>query len=205
MARDIQQICAEARVIPVLVLDDPAAATTLAEVLVENGLPVLEVTLRTPRALDCVAAMAKVAGAQVGVGTILRAEDIDRARNSGARFGLSPGHSDALLARGQGDFTLIPAVATPAEALQVSEAGFRFQKLFPAQVVGGVAMLKALGSVLPDVTFCPTGGVTQNTAPDYLALPNVSCVGGSWIAPVADVANGNWDAIGARARLAASG
>ncbi|MFV8835672.1 bifunctional 4-hydroxy-2-oxoglutarate aldolase/2-dehydro-3-deoxy-phosphogluconate aldolase [Aquisalimonas sp.] len=203
---DMRSIMAAAPVIPVLRIDDPAHAVPLAWALVDGGLPVLEITLRTPCAMDAVAAMIReVPDAIVGVGTILQPEDLRRAANAGAAFAVSPGLTPALAdaARDSG-LPFLPGVMTPGEAMQAREYGFRELKLFPAEQAGGVPMLKALAGPLPDLTFCPTGGVTQVSFADYLALPNVACVGGSWLAPADRVAVGDWGGIKALAAAAAA-
>jgi len=192
-------------VIPVIVVDELAKAVPLARALVEGGVRVLEVTLRTPVALQAIRAIADaVDGAIVGVGTITRPEDFDLAIAAGARFGVSPGLTPALTqaARASG-LPLLPGVMTPSDAIAARAAGFTELKLFPAQQAGGIDMLKALGGPFPDVTFCPTGGVTAATAPQFLALPNVGCVGGSWLTPKDAVADGNWERVTALAREAA--
>ncbi len=201
---DIRDIFALAPVIPVLTVTRPADAAPLARALVKGGLPVIEVTLRTPVALEVVRAMrAAVPDAIVGVGTITRVEDLAAAGRAGARFGVSPGFSAELVAAAEGiGYPLLPGVMTPSELMAARGAGFTALKLFPAQQAGGPAMLRALGAPFPDVVFCPTGGVTAATAPEYLALANVPCVGGSWVAPADRVAAGDWDAIEALARAA---
>jgi len=165
----------------------------------------LEVTLRTAVALQAVRAIADaVDGAIVGVGTITRPEDFDLAIAAGARFGVSPGLTPALIdaARTSG-LPMLPGVVTPSDAVAARAAGFTELKLFPAQQAGGLGMLKAMGGPFPDVTFCPTGGVTATSAPDFLALPNVGCVGGSWLTPKDAVMAGDWERITALAREAA--
>ena len=193
-------------VIPVIVIDDPAKAVPLARALLEGGVRVLEITLRTPAALDAIRAIASEAGdALVGVGTITRPEDFALAAAAGARFGVSPGLTPALIEAARASpLPLLPGVMTPAEVIAARAAGFTELKLFPAQQAGGVAMLEALGSPFPDVTFCPTGGVTQESAPDYLALANVACVGGSWLTPKDAIAKSDWKRITALARAAAA-
>jgi 2-dehydro-3-deoxyphosphogluconate aldolase/(4S)-4-hydroxy-2-oxoglutarate aldolase len=193
-------------VIPVIVIDDPRQAVALARALLEGGVRVLEITLRTPAALDAIRAIAsEVDDALVGVGTITRPEDFALAAAAGARFGVSPGLTPALIeAARTSPFPLLPGVMTPAEVIAARAAGFTELKLFPAQQAGGVAMLKALGSPFPDVTFCPTGGVTQESAPDFLALPNVACVGGSWLTPKDAIVKNDWKRITALARAAAA-
>ena len=193
-------------VIPVIIIDDVRQAVPLAKALVDGGVRVLEVTLRTPVALDAIKAIAsEVEGAIVGVGTISRPADFADAAAAGAKFGVSPGLTPSLIesARTCG-FPLLPGVMTPSDVIAARAAGFTELKLFPAAQAGGMGMLKALGSPFPDVTFCPTGGVTPETAPDFLALPNVACVGGSWLTPKDLVAKGDWPRITQLAREAAA-
>ncbi len=201
----LRALRARAPVIPVLTVTDAAQAEGLARALVAGGLPVLEVTLRTPAALDAIAAMARVEGAEVGAGTVLTAEDAARAARAGARFAFSPGLTEALSAgcRNAG-LPLVPGVASASEAMRAAELGHRMLKFFPATAAGGPDFLRALAAPLPHLSFCPTGGITAASAPDWLALANVACVGGSWIAPAAEVARGDWAAIEARARAAAA-
>ncbi|KNG95461.1 bifunctional 4-hydroxy-2-oxoglutarate aldolase/2-dehydro-3-deoxy-phosphogluconate aldolase [Pseudaestuariivita atlantica] len=197
------EICRMAPVIPVLVIEDPAKARPLAEALVAGGLPALEVTLRTPAALDVIAAMAEVPGGVVGAGTLLTPDDVRAAKAAGATFGVSPGATDRLLDACEAEgLPLLPGAATASEAMQLLERGFSVQKFFPAEAAGGAAALKAIGAPIPQVTFCPTGGVTPANKGDYLALPNVVCVGGSWVAPRDKVAAGDWAGIEALAREA---
>ena len=204
-SRETEALCRRAPVIPVLVVEDPASARPLAEALVAGGLPVLEVTLRTPAALDVIAEMTQVPGGIVGAGTLLGPHDVAEAKRAGARFGVSPGSSGALLDAAKAEaLPLLPGAATATEAMHLLERGFSVQKFFPAGAAGGPAMLRALSGPLPQVRFCPTGGVTPGNAPDYLALPNTLCVGGSWIAPAELVARGDWAAITALARQAAA-
>ncbi|GAB4270403.1 MAG: bifunctional 4-hydroxy-2-oxoglutarate aldolase/2-dehydro-3-deoxy-phosphogluconate aldolase [Pararhodobacter sp.] len=198
-------LCQLAPVIPVLVVDDPAHAMPLARALVSGGLPVLEVTLRTDCAIDAIAAMSRIPGARVGAGTVLTAHDAARAKAAGAEFAVSPGATPDLVAACTAeDLPLLPGAATASEVMALIEKGYRTLKFFPAGPAGGPAMLKALNGPLPQVTFCPTGGVSLENAPDYLALPNVACVGGSWVAPAETMARGDWSAIEALARAAAA-
>ncbi|RAP41406.1 keto-deoxy-phosphogluconate aldolase [Rhodovulum viride] len=200
-----EALCRKASVIPVLVIEDAALARPLAEALVAGGLPVLEVTLRTPAALDAIREMAGVEGGVVGAGTLLTPADVEAATAAGARFGVSPGSTPALLdAARAGDLPLLPGAATASEAMALLEKGYSVQKFFPAETAGGAAALKALASPLPQIRFCPTGGVSLANAASYLGLPNVLCVGGSWVAPKDKVAAGDWDAIVALAREAAA-
>jgi 2-dehydro-3-deoxyphosphogluconate aldolase/(4S)-4-hydroxy-2-oxoglutarate aldolase len=198
-----REICGLAPVIPVLVVDDAAHARPLAEALVAGGLPVLEVTLRTPAALDAIRAMAEVEGGVVGAGTLIRPADVVAAKAAGALFGVSPGVTDELLAACEAeDLPLLGGVATVTEAMRMLARGYDVAKFFPAEANGGAAALKAFAGPLPQVSFCPTGGVTPQNAPDYLKLPNVLCVGGSWVASAALMKAGRWDEIERLAREA---
>lgn len=197
------ELCQMAPVIPVLVIDDVAHAKPLAKALVAGGLPVLEVTLRTPVALDAIAAMAEVPGGVVGAGTLLTPADVTAAKAAGARFGVSPGATDTLLSACEdADLPLLPGTATASEAMRLLERGYSVQKFFPAEANGGVPALKAIGAPIPQVRFCPTGGVTPDNAPRYLGLSNTLCVGGSWVAPKDRMQAGDWDAITELARTA---
>lgn len=190
------ELCRLAPVIPVLVIDDLAHARPLAEALVAGGLPVLEVTLRTPVALDAIREMAQVEGGVVGAGTLLTAEDVKKAVAAGARFGVSPGGTARIVdACADASLPLLPGAATATEVMALLERGFTVQKFFPAETSGGAAAVKALGGPLPQVSFCPTGGIGLGNAKDYLSLSNVLCVGGSWVAPKALMAKGDWAAI----------
>ena len=192
----VKQICLLAPVIPVLVVKELATAPALAQALVSGGLPVLEVTLRTRVALEVIRAMAEVEGGVVGAGTLLTPADVKAAKAAGARFGVSPGVTDSLLkAAEDADLPLLAGAATASEVMYLLERGYDTLKLFPAEAVGGVALLKSLASPLPQVTFCPTGGITLQTAAQYLALPNVLCVGGSWVAPDTLVQAQDWQSI----------
>lgn len=197
----IRDFCNRAPVVPVLVIDDVNAARPLAEALIEGGLPALEVTLRTPAALECIRIMADVPGGVVGAGTVLSAEHVQAVKQAGARFAVSPGATDALLdAALKNDLPLLPGAATASEAMRLFSQGIDIQKFFPAEAAGGAALLKSLASPLPDISFCPTGGVSLKNARDYLELPNVLCVGGSWVAPAELVNRGDWSGIEALAR-----
>jgi len=183
---DIRTLMRLGPVIPVIVIDRLEHAVPLARALVAGGVRVLELTLRTPVALDAVRAIAQeVEGAIVGVGTITRGDDIHRALAAGAVFGVSPGLTPDITAaaRAHPELPLLPGVMTPTEVMAARESGFDALKLFPAQPAGGIAMLRALHGPFPDVLFCPTGGIEAATAPQFLALPNVACVGGSWLTP----------------------
>jgi 2-dehydro-3-deoxyphosphogluconate aldolase/(4S)-4-hydroxy-2-oxoglutarate aldolase len=193
-------------VIPVIVLDDVAQAVPLARALVAGGVRVLEVTLRTAAGLPSIRAIARdVPDAIVGVGTITQPEEFAAAQEAGARFAVTPGLTPALIAAAkQSTLPLLPGVMTPSEVIAARAAGFFHLKLFPARQAGGIPMLNALYGPFPDTVFCPTGGVTIETAPDFLALPNVACVGGSWLTPPAAMAANDWDTITALASRAAA-
>ncbi|TAM40504.1 MAG: bifunctional 4-hydroxy-2-oxoglutarate aldolase/2-dehydro-3-deoxy-phosphogluconate aldolase [Burkholderiaceae bacterium] len=189
-------------VIPVIVIDQLEQAVPLARALVAGGVRVLELTLRTPVALQAVKDIAEqVEGAIIGVGTITRPQDFERSIEAGAIFGVSPGLTLELAAAASASgLPLLPGVMTPSDVIAARAAGFTDLKLFPAQQAGGVGMLKALSGPFPDMTFCPTGGINAATARDFLALPNVACVGGSWLTPADAVATGDWARITALAR-----
>lgn len=198
-------LCQLAPVIPVIVIKDAAHAADLARALVAGGLPVLEVTLRSDAALDSIRAMSRIEGGHVGAGTVLTPDDAKRAKDAGASFAVSPGLTDRLIqACADLDLPLLPGAVTASEVMRASDAGFDMLKFFPAEAVGGAPALKSLAGPLPRVSFCPTGGVSPQNANSYLSLPNVVCVGGSWIVTDADVAAGNWQAIEDRARTAAA-
>lgn len=197
----IQDVMHGAPVIPVLVVRDLKTAQPLAEALVAGGLPYLEITLRSDCALAAMEIMAKVPGAVVGSGTVRTPQDLLASAEAGAAFAVSPGLPPALLEAPRG-IPLLPGVMTPTEVMRASDAGFRALKLFPARVAGGPEALKAFSGPLPDIEFCPTGGVGEEDMARYLALPNVPCVGGSWLAPDELVAAGDWQAIERRARRA---
>ena len=202
-SQQTEALCRLAPVIPVLVVDDAAHARPLAEALVAGGLPVLEVTLRTPAALDVIREMAQVEGGNVGAGTLLTPKDVQAAVDAGATFGVSPGATDRLLdAAEEAGLPMLPGAATSSEVMALLERGYTVQKFFPAEANGGAPALKAIGSPLPQVRFCPTGGVSLKNAHDYLGLSNTLCVGGSWVAPKDKVASGDWDGITALAREA---
>ncbi len=197
------EICGLAPVIPVLVVRDTAHAVPLAKALVAGGLPVLEVTLRTPVALEVIRAMADVEGGVVGAGTLLTPEDVKKAKAAGARFGVSPGVTDRLVGACEDEeLPLLGGTATVSEAMAMLERGYEVAKFFPAEANGGAKALKAFHGPLPQVSFCPTGGVTPGNARDYLALPNVLCVGGSWVAEASLLADGRWDEVERLAREA---
>ena len=198
-------IMRSASVIPVIAIDDPEHAVPLAKALVAGGIRVLEVTLRTKHGLDAIRAMSQVEGAIVGVGTLTQPEEFALARDAGAVFGVSPGLTQALIeAAKKSGLPLLPGVMTPSEVMAAREQGFRQLKLFPAVPAGGVGMLNAIGGPLPDVTFCPTGGISIETAPKFLACKNVACVGGSWLTPKDLMLAGDWAGITALAKAAAA-
>lgn len=198
-------VCDLAPVIPVLVVEDPATAQPLAEALVKGGLPVLEVTLRTDAALEVIAEMAKVPGGVVGAGTLLTPDDVEKAKAAGATFGVSPGSTPRLMdACEANDLPTLPGAASATEAMALLERGYTVQKFFPAEAAGGAKLLKSLASPLPQIRFCPTGGVSLANAPDYLSLPNTVCVGGSWVAPGKLVKDGDWAGITTLAAEAAA-
>ncbi|WP_127902786.1 bifunctional 4-hydroxy-2-oxoglutarate aldolase/2-dehydro-3-deoxy-phosphogluconate aldolase [Solirhodobacter olei] len=197
------EICRLAPVVPVLVIDDLAHARPLAEALVAGGLPALEVTLRTPVALEAIRIMAEVEGGVVGAGTLLTPADVTAAKAAGARFGVSPGATDRILDACEGaDLPLLPGAATASEVMALYERGYTVQKFFPAEANGGAPALKAIGAPIPQVKFCPTGGVSPKNVADYLGLSNVLCVGGSWVAPKELMAKGDWEGITELARAA---
>jgi 2-dehydro-3-deoxyphosphogluconate aldolase / (4S)-4-hydroxy-2-oxoglutarate aldolase len=204
-SRRAAEICRLAPVVPVLVIDDLTHARPLAEALVAGGLPALEVTLRTPAALDAIRAMAEVPGGVVGAGTLLTPADVKAAKAAGATFGVSPGATDRLIAACEDEgLPLLPGAATASEIMLLLEKGYTVQKFFPAEQAGGAAYLKSIGSPIPQVSFCPTGGISLKLAPDYLGLKNILCVGGSWVAPKDAMARGDWAEITRLAREAAA-
>lgn len=192
-----EALLGHAPVIPVLTVEGADDAVPLARALVAGGLPLLEVTLRTGGALKAITAMAKqVSGAIVGAGTIRTADQAKAAVDAGATFLVSPGATRALIAAVQKlNVPFLPGCATASEAMRLSEEGFRFLKFFPAEAAGGVNYLKSLAAPLADLRFCPTGGIDAEKAKAYLALPNVVCVGGSWITPAAALKSGDWDTV----------
>lgn len=194
-----------APVIPVVVIHDLKAAVSMARALVAGGTPAIEVTLRTTVALEAIRAIAaEVEGATVGVGTVLCAADLTAARQAGARFAVSPGTSPHLLdAADDCELPLLPGVATASEAMALLERGYHHLKFFPAVAAGGHRLLAAWASPLPQIRFCPTGGISLSNAADFLALPNVVCVGGSWLTPADKLAAGDWAGIERLAREAA--
>ncbi|MEQ9692506.1 MAG: bifunctional 4-hydroxy-2-oxoglutarate aldolase/2-dehydro-3-deoxy-phosphogluconate aldolase [Bauldia litoralis] len=199
-------ILTAAPVVPVLTIESVAVALPLARALVAGGLTALEVTLRTPAGLDCIRAIAaEVEGCDVGAGTVLEPRQLEAAVEAGAKFLVSPGASPNLISAAKdAPIPFLPGVATAGEAMTLAEQGFTALKFFPAEPAGGTSYLKAIGAPLPEIKFCPTGGVGPKNAADYLALANVICVGGSWVAPADAVSQGNWTRITALSREAAS-
>jgi 2-dehydro-3-deoxyphosphogluconate aldolase/(4S)-4-hydroxy-2-oxoglutarate aldolase len=195
-SKEAHRICLLAPVIPVLVVEDVITASSLAQALINGGLPALEVTLRTPAALEVIHEMNKVSGGVVGAGTLLTPQDVEAAVNAGAKFGVAPGATDRILdACEEADLPLLPGVATASEIMRLYERGYSVQKFFPAEANGGAPALKSIGAPLPQVKFCPTGGVSLDNANDYLSLGNTLCVGGSWVAPRDLVKVCDWDGI----------
>ncbi len=201
----IRELIGQTTVLPVLVIDDAAKAVPLARALADGGLKLLEITLRTPAALSAIAAIAgELPGIVVGAGTVCNAGDARRAHEAGARFVVSPGHATDLgNACAELGLPYLPGVATASEVMAARNDGYDVLKFFPAEAAGGLAMLRALAGPFPDVVFCPTGGIDATNAPAYLAVANVLCVGGSWIAPRAEVAAGNWAKVTGLASAAA--
>lgn len=195
-----------APVVPVVVIDDAAQAEPLARVLLASGIKTVEITLRTPAALDAIRVIAQaVPDMAVGAGTVLSENDLNAAIDAGARYALSPGGTPGLLKRARkAAIPFIPGVATSSEIMRGLALGYTCFKFFPAEQSGGVGWLKAQAGPLPTALFCPTGSITPEKAPDYLAQPNVACVGGSWIAPADKIKAGDWAAIEAAAKRAAA-
>jgi 2-dehydro-3-deoxyphosphogluconate aldolase/(4S)-4-hydroxy-2-oxoglutarate aldolase len=202
----VEDILKLAPVMPVITIDDPAHAVPLARALAAGGLRAIEITLRTPAALEAVAAIAReVPEAVAGVGTVLTLRDLEAAAAAGAKFAVSPGATPALLdAAARGPLPYLPAIATASELMAAMECGFSTFKFFPAASIGGTAALAALAGPFPAARFCPTGGIDAASAPSYLALGNVLCVGGSWVAPKAALALGDFARIEQLARAAAA-
>ena len=190
------ELCKIAPVIPVLIIEDISSARDLGEALVAGGLPVLEVTLRTKCALQAITEMSKIKGGIVGAGTLITYNDVKNAVDAGATFGVSPGATDNLIdACEEAGLPLLAGASSASEAMALLEKGYSVQKFFPAEAAGGAAFLKSLSSPLPQITFCPTGGISQKNALNYLASSNVKCVGGSWVAPKEAIANRDWQQI----------
>ena len=200
-----RKICTLAPIVPVIVVKELGHAAPLARALVAGGLPALEVTLRTPCALDAIRAMSEVEGGVVGAGTLITPADVKAAKAAGAKFGVSPGATERLVKACEDEgLPLLPGAVTASEVMRAMEWGFDVLKFFPAATSGGAPAIKALGGPLPQVSFCPTGGISLQNANDYLSLPNVLCAGGSWVAPNDKVENGDWAGIEALAREAAA-
>jgi 2-dehydro-3-deoxyphosphogluconate aldolase/(4S)-4-hydroxy-2-oxoglutarate aldolase len=202
----LESILRRAPVIPVVIIEDLKDAVPLARALVAGGLPVIEITLRTSAGLEAIRAIsAEVPGAVVGAGTALSAAQFENSVAAGAKFVVSPGATDALLDAVAGaDVRLLPGIATASEAMRLIERGYEFAKFFPAAASGGAAFLSSIASPLPQLKFCPTGGITLASAPDYLKLPNVVCIGGSWMVGRAAIAAGDWAGIAAAAKAASA-
>jgi 2-dehydro-3-deoxyphosphogluconate aldolase/(4S)-4-hydroxy-2-oxoglutarate aldolase len=201
----LDRIMGMSPVIPVMVIDDPDQAVPLATALYRGGLKVLEVTLRTEYGLQAIADIGQaLPDAVVGAGTVITPDDVKTARQAGARFLVSPGCTPRLLASAQAeDIALLPGVNTPSEAMLLLEQGLRHLKFFPAEAAGGVAMLKSIAGPLPQLRFCPTGGINPQNAASYLDLPNVACVGGTWMLDKRAIAAGDWDTVERLSREAA--
>ncbi|MDB2708198.1 bifunctional 4-hydroxy-2-oxoglutarate aldolase/2-dehydro-3-deoxy-phosphogluconate aldolase [Amylibacter sp.] len=190
------ELCKIAPVIPVLIIEDISSARDLGEALVAGGLPVLEVTLRTQCALQAISEMSKIKGGIVGAGTLITYNDVKNAVDAGATFGVSPGATDNLInACEEAGLPLLAGASSASEAMALLEKGYSVQKFFPAEAAGGAAFLKSLSSPLPQITFCPTGGISQKNALNYLTSSNVECVGGSWVAPKEAISNRDWQQI----------
>ena len=194
--QELVDICSRVKLMPVLVVEDLDNAIPLAQALIRGGLNVLEVTLRTASALDAIYEMSKLEGAIVGAGTILTANDMKSVKQAGAVFGVTPGTTPTLLeaAKAEG-LPLIPGVATVSEVMKACEYGYTFLKFFPAESSGGVKALSSISGPLPEIKFCPTGGITSVNASAYVNLKNVVCVGGSWVAPKELISSKQWDKI----------
>lgn len=201
-----REILSAGAVVPVMAIDDLSTAVDLAGALVEGGIPTLEITLRTPVGIDAIRLIKKeVPEAIVGAGTVINAEQLKAVEDAGAVFAISPGFNIHFAkAAQQSGIAVIPGIATPGELMLALEHGIDTMKLFPAEVVGGKEMLKALNGPFPQVKFCPTGGISLQTAPDYLKLPNVLCVGGSWLTPKDLVSAKDWAGITRLAKEAAA-
>ncbi|NMH58619.1 bifunctional 4-hydroxy-2-oxoglutarate aldolase/2-dehydro-3-deoxy-phosphogluconate aldolase [Alteromonas ponticola] len=201
------EIFASGPVVPVLVIHDVDKAVPLAKALMAGGINVLEVTLRTPVALDVIKAIAEqVPDALIGAGTVTNAQQLKEVTQAGAKFAISPGMTAELLKAGQeGSIPLIPGISSTSDLMKGKDAGYTHMKFFPAEASGGVKAIKSISGPFPDVVFCPTGGIGPDNFKDYLALKNVRCVGGSWVAPDDAIANGDWDRITQLAREAIAG
>ena len=206
LQKNLEAALRKAPVVPVMVIDNVKDAVPLARALVNGGLPVLEITLRTDAALECIKAIvAEVEGAIVGSGTVLTPQQLRQSRKAGCVFAVSPGSTGKLLGAAEDeDIALLPGAATASEAMALLEWGYAIQKFFPAEAAGGAAYLASLASPLPQIKFCPTGGITPALAPSYLKLSNVITLGGSWMAPKAMVNEGKWTEIEHLAKAAAA-
>ena len=202
---DASELLKDAGIVPVVVLDDADVAPAIAGCLFDAGLTAIEITLRTPQALDAIAAVAsQYPEALVGAGSVRTVLQMGAVRNAGARFAVSPGHSDALIdAASDVGMPFVPGAVTASEVLYLQERGYSLIKFFPAELAGGTAMLKALGAPLPEARFFPTGGITPALARDYLDLANVACIGGSWITPADRIAANDLEGISRLAKDAA--
>ncbi|MBT0586558.1 bifunctional 4-hydroxy-2-oxoglutarate aldolase/2-dehydro-3-deoxy-phosphogluconate aldolase [Alteromonas oceanisediminis] len=200
------EIFAAGPVVPVLVIHDVAHAVPLAKALMKGGIQVLEVTLRTSAALEVIRKIAdEVPDAIIGAGTVTNAQQLKDVTEAGAKFAISPGMTAELLMAGtQGSIPLIPGISSISDLMKAKDAGYSYLKFFPAEASGGIKAIKSIGGPFPDVTFCPTGGISPSNYLEYLALPNVACVGGSWLAPDDAIANGDWDKITQLAKDAVS-
>jgi 2-dehydro-3-deoxyphosphogluconate aldolase/(4S)-4-hydroxy-2-oxoglutarate aldolase len=206
MTESIKDIMYTSPVVPVMVINKLEHAVPLAHALVEGGLKVLEITLRTPIALDAIKRIkAEVPGAIVGAGTVINVDTLQKAIDAGSEFIVSPGVTESLIdAAIKSGVPILPGVISPSEVMRLMEKGITEMKFFPAEAAGGIPMLKSIGGPLPQVTFCPTGGISLKNAADYLALSNVACIGGSWMAPADLVDKEDWDEIKRRATEAAA-
>lgn len=202
-----EEIFSQGPVVPVLVIKDVAHAVPLAKALIAGGIRVLEVTLRTDAALEVIAKIAQeVPEAIIGAGTVTNREQLQQVIDAGAKFAISPGMtSDLLKAGNEGSIALIPGISSISELMTAADHGYTHLKFFPAEASGGVKALKAIGGPFPDIAFCPTGGISPSNYTEYLALPNVRCAGGSWLAPEDAMANGDWDKITELAKKAVEG
>ena len=202
-----EEIFNQGPVVPVLVVKNVAYAVPLAKALIAGGIRVLEVTLRTESALEVIAKIAKeVPDAIIGAGTVTNREQLQQVTDAGAKFAISPGMTTDLLKAGnEGSIALIPGVSSISELMTAKDLGYTHLKFFPAEASGGVKALKAIGGPCPEIAFCPTGGITPSNYNDYLALSNVRCCGGSWLAPEDAMANGDWDKITELATQAVAG
>lgn len=198
------EIFAAGPVVPVLVIHEVEHAVPLAHALIKGGIKVLEVTLRTPVALDVIRAIAEqVPEAIIGAGTVTNAQQLKEVTDAGAKFAISPGMTAELLAAGmQGTIPLIPGISSISDLMKANDAGYTHMKFFPAEASGGVKAIKSIGGPFPNVAFCPTGGIGPANYRDYLALGNVKCVGGSWLAPDEAIASGDWAQITELAKTA---